>query len=308
MFSVFRCSSPPGSNVYFVNTDPPVIIDTGHPDFSEQTLALLNHHTPFANTGYILCTHAHGDHIGNASVFQKASHAKTLIFKPEVNLKLTELHKREIRLIYEHPAIDAYLEPDMEIHLNDDIVRVVHTPGHADEHCCFYFTKRKYLFTGDLLANEDIGFLNLNKHYSVALDEIQQSVQCCAALETTRVFTGHGNPYRIAPWQNIIRKLSVFKRNPILLISHALIAPFLFHLWAAEKPEPVAATEKYITDHAYLFEGFLENCTPDLVLQEFRKLATMLIFRGVVQLIDNCYIHTMGSQMTKHWHKDKTNL
>jgi len=303
MSSVFRCSSPTGSNVYFVNTDPAVIIDTGHPDFAEQTLELLKNSVPFNNIGYILCTHAHGDHIGNASVFQKAFRAKTLLFKPETNSKLTDAHKQDIRLIYEMPKIDSYLEPDMKITLSDDTIRVLHTPGHADEHCCFYFTKRKYLFTGDLLANEDIGFLNLNKHYTFALDEIKQSVERCATLETTRVFTGHGDPYRIAPWQKIMRKLSLFDRNPMLLVPHTLISPFLFHLWAIGKPEPIAETEAYITDHAYLFDGFIDNCTKKLVLEEFRKLATLLTFRGVVKKIDNCYSHTLGNRMISHWHR-----
>jgi hydroxyacylglutathione hydrolase len=303
MFTVFRCASPPGSNIYFVNTDPAVIIDTGHPVFAEQTLDILKRNVPIDNVGYILCTHAHGDHIGNASVFQKACHAKTMMFRPETNSKLTDTHKREIQLIYDMPEIDSYLEPDMEITLNDDTIRVLHTPGHADEHCCFYFAKKKFLFTGDLLVHEDFGFLNLNKHYTKALDETKQSVQRCAALETTRVFTGHGDPYRIAPWQNIMRKLSLFERNPMLLVPHALITPFLFHLWAAEKPEPVAATETYITDHAYLFEGFLDNCTPDLVLQEFRKVATFLTIRGAVKIIDNCYVHTYKNDITWHWYK-----
>ncbi|HMA65442.1 MAG: MBL fold metallo-hydrolase [Fibrobacterota bacterium] len=303
MYSVFRCSSPPGSNVYFVNTDPAVIIDTGHPDFAEQTLDILKHHIPLDNVGYILCTHAHGDHIGSASIFQKACRAKTMLFRPEANSKLTDTHKREIRLIYEMPEIDSYLEPDMEITLGDDIIRVLHTPGHADEHCCFYFTKRRFLFTGDILAHEDIGFLNLNKHYTIALNEIKHSVERCAALETTRVFTGHGDPYRSAPWQKIMRKLSLFEKNPMLLIPHALISPFLFHLWAAGKPEPVSVTEAYITDHAYLFDGFLDNCTPDLILQEFRKLSTLLAFRGVVKVIDNCYIHTYRNNLTWHYHR-----
>jgi hydroxyacylglutathione hydrolase len=308
MLSVFRCSSPPGSNVYFVNSNPAVIIDTGHPDFAERTLDIIKNHVPFNKIGYILCTHAHGDHIGSASVFQKACKAKTMIFKPEVNPKLTPAHRQEIRLVYDLPKIDSYLQPDQQIILDDDIIKVLHTPGHADEHCCFYFSKRRFLFTGDLLANEDIGFLNLNKHYTIALNETMQSVKRCATLETTRVFTGHGDPYRIAPWQKIIRKLSLFERNPKLLLPHTLISPFLFYLWAAGKPVPVEEAETYITDHTYLFDDFIDDCTEDMVLEEFRKLAVLLTIRGVIRLIDKCYVHTMGSELTWHSHKGKVTV
>lgn len=303
MYSIFRCSIPPGSNVYFVNTDPAVIIDTGSPDSAKQMLDILNCHVPLDNVGYILCTHTHGDHIGGVSSFQRAFHAKTMMFMPEVNSKLTDKHRREIRLIHEMPEIDSYLEADMQITLGDDTVRIIHTPGHTDDHCCFYFTKRKYLFTGDLLANEDIGFLNLNKHYTTALDETKHSIEQCATLETTRVFTGHGDIYRIAPWQKMKRKLSLFERNPILLVSHTLISPFLFHLWAAGRPVPVEESENYIVDHADLFDGFLENCTPDLILQEFRKLATLLLFRGIVNVADNCYSYALTSKPSWQWYK-----
>ena len=302
MFSVFRCSSPPGCNVYFVNTNPAVIIDTGHPDSAQQTLDILKHHHSLDNVGYILCTHAHGDHIGGASLFQNSCRAKTMVFKPETNSKLTDAHKRELRLIYEAPKIDMYLKPDMEIILDDDLIQILHTPGHADEHCSFYFAKRKFLFTGDLLAYEDIGFLNLNKHYSIALGEMKQSLERCALLETTRVFTGHGDPFRIAPWKKAMQKLLLFERNPMLLVPHVLISPFLFHLWAAGRPQPVEVAETYITDHAYLFDGFLDNCTPDLILREFRKLATFLRIRGVINVVDNCYLHTYRNYST-HWHR-----
>jgi glyoxylase-like metal-dependent hydrolase (beta-lactamase superfamily II) len=303
MFSVFRCSSPPGSNVYFINSDPAVIIDTGHPASAKQTLDILKQSVPTENIGYILCTHAHGDHIGNASVFQKAFRAKTMTFRPEANFKLTDTHKLETGLMYDMPEINSYLEPEMEIALKNDTIRVIHTPGHADEHCCFYFTKKKFLFTGDLIAHEDTGFLNLNKPYTKALEELKQSVERCAALETSKVFTGHGDPYRVAPWQKIKSRLLLFERNPTFLIPHTLISPFLFHLWAIAKPEPIEATETYITDHAYLFDGFLDNCTPDLILQEFRKLAQVLTIRGVVKVIDNCYVSIYRNGMTWHWHK-----
>ena len=289
-FSVFRISSPPGSNVYFVNTSPAVIIDAGHPEFANETLSILQQEVPFDQTAYILCTHSHPDHIGAATVLQKATGASLRIFTPAANDKLTPEHKKEIRLEIALPQFDKFLCDGDRIELDDDIIEVIHTPGHADDHCSFYFTKRRYLFTGDLITHEDIGFLNLNKPYRQSLDELRTSICRCAALDAHRVFPGHGEPYRIAPWKKHLRKLSLFEHNPQLLIPHTLISPFLFLLWSQENVTRSAA-ETYITDHAYLFDGFLENATPEVILQEFKKFVSLLEITGTITSCGDRLLH-----------------
>lgn len=303
MLSVFRFSSPLGSNVYFVNTDPAVIIDTGHPLFAKQTATILKEQVSVNKIAYILCTHAHGDHIGGIESLRALADISTMIAPPENNLKITEAHKREINLEYTLPEFDHYLSPDQVIPLHDDTIRVIPTPGHADEHCCFYFEKRRYLFTGDLLANDNIGFLNLNKPFTVALDEMRQSLHRCELLDTARVFTGHGEPYRVGPWKKLLRKLNLLENNSSLLISHTLISPFLFYLWAKGPVVEICKCEQYIVDHTYLFDGFLGNCTRDLILQEFRKLAPMLALRGVIRIEGDRYVHTFPDRILHHWYK-----
>ncbi len=52
---------------------------------------------------------------------------------------------------YTPPKIDRTLGNDQTIQFGGGI-RVIHTPGHTEGHCCFLWEKHNLLFTGDLFA------------------------------------------------------------------------------------------------------------------------------------------------------------
>lgn len=124
---------------------------------------------------------------------------KLCILPIEKNDKLTPQHKRDIKLEMEETQFDYFLKGNERIELDDDLIEAIHTPGHSNDHCCFYFSQRQFLFAGDLIAHEDTGFLNLNKPYRVSMDELNKSIDRCTQITTRRVFSGHGEAYRVAP-------------------------------------------------------------------------------------------------------------
>jgi glyoxylase-like metal-dependent hydrolase (beta-lactamase superfamily II) len=278
---ILRISTQLGSNCYLIKSNPAVIIDTGHPLFAEQTLALLQREASLSSVKYIFCTHSHPDHYGATALLKEHTNAQIYQFTPAPDGKFTPAHQEELFLKIPTLKPDRIVYDNEEIILEDDIIKVLHTPGHHDDHCCFYFTKKKLLFTGDLLANDDIGGLNLNYYYKNSLEQMKISFERCAALETRGVFPGHGERFRIGPWDKCRRKLSIFEHNPELLIAHGLISPLLFHFWIREK---VTSTEceEYITDHAYLLDGYVDNCTVDKIVTEFRKLLSLFLLREIV--------------------------
>ncbi len=300
--SVLKIQSTLGSNVYFINSSPAVIIDTGHPLYTLQTIELLQKAVPLDSIAFILCTHSHPDHLGAAAKLREKTSAQLCIFPIENNSKLTVNHKSQLKLEVEHPVFDHFLHNDERIVLDDEIIHVIHTPGHADDHCCFYFSERRLLFTGDLIVNEDIGFLNLNKPYRDSMREMNSSFDLCSHISVKKVFTGHGNPYRVVPWEKYKRKLLLLEKNPQLLIAHTLISPFIFYLWSQKNPS-VDQCEQYIIDHAYLFEGFLENVTADLILQEFRKLLSLLEIRNVIIRNGNRIRGVFSENSVSQWFK-----
>lgn len=302
-YLIFRISSPLGSNVYYINTSPPVIVDTGHPLYAEETVQQLQATIDISKVAYILCTHSHPDHIGAAALLRRQTRAKLCMFARADNEKLTHDHKNELKLSVDYPEPDIVLNDNDCIPLQDDEIHVIHTPGHADDHCCFYFSRRKLLFAGDLLAHDDIGFLNLNKHYTSSLLELERSIKRCASFETKRVYPGHGDRFKHAPWDRCLRKLTFFRKSSTLLIAHTLISPYLFFLWV-KKRCTIEESEKYITDHSYLFDGFIENVNSRIILEEFRKLLPLLEIRGVVVREPDIRLAIFSEKLTAAWIKD----
>ena len=59
------------SNIYFLDFEKKVIIDTGHPVEYKKNYEIFKQNSfPLENIDYIINTHSHGDHVG-ANVFLK---------------------------------------------------------------------------------------------------------------------------------------------------------------------------------------------------------------------------------------------
>jgi endoribonuclease LACTB2 len=96
----------------------------------------------------IFLTHEHKDHIGGVVSLQNHLHKNFGIEVPVVAHVLTAKRlPAEIK-------VDEFIEDTQQMKfstLDYDIqgVRVLHTPGHARGHLCFYFEKRGFLLSGD---------------------------------------------------------------------------------------------------------------------------------------------------------------
>lgn len=73
------------------------------------------------------------------------------------------------------------------IELGGRSVKVLHTPGHAPGHLCFWEAERSYLFTGDLVYKD-----TLTAWFpSTDPEAYLQSLETVAKLPAKRVFPGH---------------------------------------------------------------------------------------------------------------------
>jgi glyoxylase-like metal-dependent hydrolase (beta-lactamase superfamily II) len=64
-------------------------------------------------------------------------------------------------------------------------LRVMHTPGHANDHCCFLLEEEQALFTGD-------NVLGVGSAVITELDTCLASLQRMADCEPRRLYPGHG--------------------------------------------------------------------------------------------------------------------
>lgn len=79
------------------------------------------------------------------------------------------------------------LEDNQRIEVDEDVhIRVLHTPGHAKDHCAFYLEEEDVVFTADcILGHGSVAFEDLTE-YMGGLRKIRD-------LKPSRLFPGHGD-------------------------------------------------------------------------------------------------------------------
>jgi len=125
----------PGTNTYLVGDKDVAVIDPG-PAIDSHIAAVLA-----AGAGRIrsvICTHTHMDHSPAAAAIKAATGA-VLVGRPAP----------------EHGGQDRGFVPDRVLEHGDRLIfgglslRVLHTPGHASNHLCYFLENTRMLFTGD---------------------------------------------------------------------------------------------------------------------------------------------------------------
>lgn len=154
----------PGTNTWVVEAGPVVaVIDPGPDD--ESHLAAINTRIGGATVGVVLVTHSHPDHLPLAERLASAHHA----------------------------SVRRY--PDLG---DGDVVRVgtlnvtaVYTPGHSDDHLCFWLDGDRALFTGDLILGSGSSMVTYPEGDVAAY---LRSLERVAALRPRLLFPGHWDP------------------------------------------------------------------------------------------------------------------
>ena len=127
----------PGTNTYVVGSGRPVVIDPGCDDAShlERVLAVAG-----GVVERIVCTHSHPDHSPGAAWLKERTGAAVFgLPAPDDG--------------YQDPtyAPDRALADGERIAAGGEVLRAIHTPGHASNHLCLLLEADGLLFTGDHL-------------------------------------------------------------------------------------------------------------------------------------------------------------
>jgi hydroxyacylglutathione hydrolase len=139
---------------------------------------------------YIVCTHAHFDHVAAVSDIKKDTDALVVIHKDDLELyKSTKNQAAEWGF-----DIDPQPEPDMLVSEGDRIVvgelrfKVLHTPGHSPGGICLY--GEGILITGDTLFSGSVGRTDL---YGGNMADLRRSFKRLMSLpDSIRILPGHG--------------------------------------------------------------------------------------------------------------------
>ncbi len=139
-------------------------------------------------------THGHFDHVADhAVVTARFPKAKVLLHELDVP-KLRHPQSKMFVLPFEIPPRepDALVTDGQELMIGENVVRVIHTPGHAPGHVMYYVPQHELLVGGDLIIAGSVGRTDLPDSRHADLEaSIRKVMQLPSA---TRLLPGHGNP------------------------------------------------------------------------------------------------------------------
>ncbi|WP_458206463.1 MBL fold metallo-hydrolase [Haladaptatus sp. NG-SE-30] len=169
------------SNAFLVVGDRTVLVDTGSNfDAAGQVEKVAG------SLDAIVLTHTHPDHVGNVEKVKDAFGVEAFGFD-------TNQH-----------GVDIAIEDDEMVTLGDDDYRALHTPGHKNDHLCFYSESAGVLFAGDLVfQNGSFGRTDLEEGDRETLVRSIDRVLDAVDDDLHEMHTGHGPSVTTNPYHDI---------------------------------------------------------------------------------------------------------
>ena len=178
-----------------------VLIDTGTGLAEEDVIREIDRDLK-NRLAYILITHHHADHIGGLNGLRDHYHAEVLV--PEAERRSVEegdaaaTGLETARRAGYYPEdysigpcrVDRAVSPGDRIRISGEEIQVYSGAGHSPGGVCYYFPKRKMLFSGDLLMHG--GRINLQNIPGADVGKYAESVIALDGLEVEQFYPGHG--------------------------------------------------------------------------------------------------------------------
>ncbi|NWF76980.1 MAG: MBL fold metallo-hydrolase [Nitrospirae bacterium] len=162
------------------------IVDPG--DEPDRILDFVNEDN--LETKFIVCTHAHFDHVGAINEIREITKAKIILHKDDLIL----YKNIEMQGLAWGFDIEPLTEPDIivsegyNIEIGDLRFTVLHTPGHSPGSICLY--GEGILITGDTIFAGSVGRTDL---YGGDINQLRKSFKRLIELpDNTIILPGHG--------------------------------------------------------------------------------------------------------------------
>ncbi|SEV83968.1 MBL fold metallo-hydrolase [Natrinema salifodinae] len=158
------------SNVFLVTGDRTVLVDTGaNFDVVDAVRSEVD------DLDAVVLTHTHRDHVGNLAAVKDAFGVEAWGYDPGID------------------GVDHAIADEETVRLGDRDYVALHTPGHKNDHLCFYADDGGVLFAGDLIfQNGSFGRTDLEEGDRATLIESIDRVRDRIDSDLAEMHTGHG--------------------------------------------------------------------------------------------------------------------
>ena len=163
------------------------IIDPGVDDFVVNEIERLSTGFGKVPVAQIILTHNHFDHAQSVQTIKARYHAQVLAFS-------------------DGPGVDELLTDGQIVKAGDDILEVLHTPGHSSDSICLYSPSEKALFSGDTQLHITVPEKGYAPEYTEALIKI-------ACRDVQRIYSGHDEPMKSGCQEMIFKTLGNVKSS-----------------------------------------------------------------------------------------------
>lgn len=169
------------SNVFLVTGERTVLVDVGN---QFDVVGATREHVEDIDA--VVLTHTHYDHVGNLGAVVDAFDVEVWGFDPAAE------------------GVDHAIADGDTVSLGDHEYEALHTPGHKEDHLCFYGPEPGVLFAGDLVfANGGFGRTDLAEGNHRQLVESIERVYERVGENLAELHTGHGPSVTTNPAQDV---------------------------------------------------------------------------------------------------------
>ncbi len=212
------------------------LIDSGHVNHAEQTLALLRHALGEAPLAHIVTTHLHSDHCGGNATLARAYGARITI-PPGLAEAVREWRADALSYdatgqLCERFEVHATLHPGEVLRCGGRRFEVLAAPGHDPDSVMLFDAQHGLLISADALWEHGFGVVFPEMDGEPGFDDVGAVLDAIEALPVKLVVPGHGAPFTDVEGAlaRSRSRLASFRAEPARHAKHGVKVLIKYHL------------------------------------------------------------------------------